>query len=170
MPVDPASLVTAVIQSYAAWISSKGFAVELDLSPGIGEQMWDRDSVSRAVVNLIDNAIKYSEDSRRIHVTVREAGSDVVIEVKDEGIGIHPADVERIFDPYYRARFSDTETRRGAGLGLTLVHQIAEAHGGRVEVESEPGRGSTFRLVFPKRAPFEMEAHREEALGDSSAT
>ena len=64
----------------------------------------------------------------------------------------------RIFDPYYRAKFSDTLTRRGAGLGLTLVQQIAESHGGRVEVDSQPGAGSTFRLLFPRHLSDESRA------------
>ena len=74
----------------------------------------------------------------------------MIIEVRDRGIGIDARELGRIFDPYYRAKFSDTQTRRGAGLGLTLVQQIAASHGGRVEVESQPGAGSTFRLLFPR--------------------
>jgi signal transduction histidine kinase len=73
----------------------------------------------------------------------------VIIEVRDRGIGIAAEDLARIFEPYFRAQFSDTITRRGAGLGLTLVRQILESHGGKVEIESEVGRGSTFRLMFP---------------------
>jgi signal transduction histidine kinase len=112
--------------------------------------MWDREAVSRAVLNLVDNAIKYSGEDRSIVLAVRQTEQHVVLEVRDRGIGIEGADLTRIFDPYYRAKFSDTQTRRGAGLGLTLVHQIVSAHGGRVEVESQAGQGSTFRLLFPR--------------------
>jgi signal transduction histidine kinase len=112
--------------------------------------MWDRDSVSRALVNLIDNAIKYSGESRSIAIALRDGKGTIGIAVTDRGIGVHQEEIEKIFDPYYRAKFSDTETQRGAGLGLTLVQQIVQAHGGRVEVESKPGEGSTFTLVFPK--------------------
>jgi signal transduction histidine kinase len=73
----------------------------------------------------------------------------VIIEVKDRGIGIDAKDLSKIFDPYFRAQFSDTITRRGAGLGLTLVQQIVESHGGKVELDSTLGSGSTFRLMFP---------------------
>jgi signal transduction histidine kinase len=128
----------------------------------IGEQMWDRDAVSRALLNLIDNAIKYSADEKAIEVVLRQDEQYVIIEVKDHGIGISGPDLQKIFDPYFRAQFSDTITRRGAGLGLTLVQQIVESHGGRVEVESTAGSGSTFRLMFPRGLagdPAQMHAY-----------
>jgi signal transduction histidine kinase len=148
-PVAPRELVRNVISTYESWIRSKGFTVSMHLDETIEEQLWDREAVSRALLNLIDNAIKYSDDDRAIEVVLRHAEEHIILEVKDHGIGIEPKELDRIFDPYYRAQFSDTQTRRGAGLGLTLVQQILASHGGRVEVESEPGRGSTFRLLFP---------------------
>lgn len=149
-PVHPRDLISMLVTSYESWIRSKGFTVSVEIDDAVEPQMWDRDSVSRAVLNLIDNAIKYSGDDKRIDVCVRQTAEDVIIEVRDRGLGIDSRDISRIFDPYYRARFSDTQTRRGAGLGLTLVQQIAVSHGGRVEVESKPGEGSTFRLLFPR--------------------
>lgn len=151
-PVEPRALIRNLVTTYESWIRSKGFTVALYLDENVMEQMWDRDAVSRALLNLIDNAIKYSgEDAQKsIEVFLRETPEYVVIEVKDHGIGIEAKDVSRIFDPYYRAKFSDTITRRGAGLGLTLVQQIVESHGGKVEVESALGSGSTFRLLFPR--------------------
>ncbi len=154
-PVYPRDLVVALVSMYDSWIRSKGFAVALQIDDTVGEQLWDREAVSRAVLNLIDNAIKYSRDDKRITVALRQTAEDVVIEVSDNGLGIEAKDVARIFDPYYRAQFSDTQTRRGAGLGLTLVQQIVTAHGGRVEADSEPGVGSTFRLLFPRGAAVE---------------
>ena len=120
------------------------------IDESVGEQMWDRDSVSRALLNLIDNAIKYSADDKKIEVVLRQNDEHVIIEVKDHGIGISASDLTKVFDPYFRAQFSDTITRRGAGLGLTLVQQILASHGGKVEVESATGNGSTFRLLFPR--------------------
>jgi two-component system phosphate regulon sensor histidine kinase PhoR len=157
--VDPCELVEEVIQSYAAWIANKGFEVDVELDATVEAQYWDHESVSRALVNLIDNAIKYSNERRNLHVSLVAYPSLIGVEVRDEGVGIPQDDVQRIFDPYYRAQFSDTETRRGAGLGLTLVNQIVQAHGGRVEVESKLGEGSTFRLLFPRHgSPAEEEA------------
>jgi signal transduction histidine kinase len=150
-PVQPRDLIRNLVTTYESWIRSKGFTLTLDLDENVGPQMWDRDSVSRALLNLIDNAIKYTgeEGERALEVTLRETSDDVILEVKDHGIGIDSRDAARIFDPYFRAKFSDTITRRGAGLGLTLVQQIVESHGGKVEVESSLGSGSTFRLLFP---------------------
>jgi signal transduction histidine kinase len=150
-PVYPRDLLTSLVSTYESWIRSRGFDVTLHIDDAIDEQSWDRDAVSRAVLNLIDNAIKYSGDENRIiDVTLRQTEASVVIEVKDRGIGIEADDLTHIFEPYYRAQFSDTQTRRGAGLGLTLVQQIIASHGGTIEVESRPGAGSTFRLLFPR--------------------
>ena len=150
VPVRPRDLVTSLISTYESWIKSRGFEISLQVEETVDEQLWDRDSVERAVLNLIDNAVKYSGDIKFLAIALRQSPEHVVIEVRDRGIGIAAADISRIFDPYYRAQFSDTQTRRGAGLGLTLVQQIMESHSGRVEVESTPGIGSTFRLLFPR--------------------
>jgi signal transduction histidine kinase len=150
-PVYPRDLLTSLITTYESWIRSRGFDVKLHITDAVEEQSWDRDAVSRAVLNLIDNAIKYSGDENKlIDVVLRQTEESVVIEVKDRGIGIDAGDLAHIFEPYYRAQFSDTQTRRGAGLGLTLVQQIIASHGGTIEVESKPGTGSTFRLLFPR--------------------
>lgn len=149
-PVYPRELVSTLVTTYESWIRSKGFALALSIEDSIDEQLWDRDAVSRAVLNLIDNAVKYSGDEKLIEIALRQTTDDIIIEVRDHGLGIAADDLEHIFEPYYRAQFSDTQTRRGAGLGLTLVQQIVASHGGRVEVESAPSAGSTFRLLFPR--------------------
>jgi signal transduction histidine kinase len=149
-PVVPRELVNSLVETYEPWIRSKGFTVDLQIEEAVEEQMWDRDAVSRALLNLIDNAIKYSADEKAISVLLRQDEQHVILEVRDRGIGIDVKDVQRIFDPYFRAKFSDTQTRRGAGLGLTLVQQIVGSHGGSIEVESRPGEGSAFRLLFPR--------------------
>jgi signal transduction histidine kinase len=148
--VGPRDLIRNLVTTYESWIRSKGFEVTLDLDESVPEQLWDRDAVSRALLNLVDNAIKYSADDRHIDIVLRQNAEYVIIEVKDRGIGIATNDLSKIFDPYFRAQFSDTITRRGAGLGLTLVQQIVESHGGKVELDSVLGSGSTFRLMFPR--------------------
>jgi signal transduction histidine kinase len=154
-PVAPRELVTSLMSTYASWIETNGFSVDVAIADGIDEQLWDRDAVSRALLNLVDNAVKYSSDTKELTIRVFNGPAHVVVEVRDRGIGIAQKDLQKIFEPYFRARFSDTQTRRGAGLGLTLVHQIVQSHGGKIEVESTVGIGSTFRLLFPsiRRAP-----------------
>jgi signal transduction histidine kinase len=150
-PVYPRDLLASLVSTYESWIRSRGFEITLHIDDAIDEQSWDRDAVSRAVLNLIDNATKYSGDTNKtIAVLLRQTTQSIVIEVQDRGIGIDAGDLAHIFEPYYRAQFSDTQTRRGAGLGLTLVQQIVASHGGTIEVESKPGAGSTFRLLFPR--------------------
>jgi signal transduction histidine kinase len=162
-PVHPRDLIRNLLTTYESWIRSKGFTCDVQIDDSVGEQMWDRDSVSRALLNLIDNAIKYSADDKHIEVALRQDEEHVIIEVRDHGIGISTVDQARIFDPYFRAQFSDTISRRGAGLGLTLVQQILASHGGKVEVQSEAGSGSTFRLMFPRG--LAGDAHSLHALG-----
>jgi signal transduction histidine kinase len=156
-PVYPSDLVEELVATYESWIHSKGFEVSMEIDDEIEEQMWDREAVSRALLNLIDNAIKYSLGEQAIHVELYQTDEHVVLGVRDHGVGIAARDLTKIFDPYYRAQFSDTQTRRGAGLGLTLVEQIVASHGGRVEVESEVGTGSTFRLLFPRGSADEAD-------------
>src|SRR5438270_5388250 len=150
-PVYPRDLLTSLVATYESWIRSRGFDVKMHISDPVDEQSWDRDAVSRAVLNLIDNAIKYSgRDNKLIDVVLRQPEQAVVIELSVRAIGLDAPDLTHIFEPYYRAQFSDTQTRRGAGLGLTLVQQIIASHGGTIEGESKPGSGSTFRLLFPR--------------------
>lgn len=167
-PVRPRDLITALVATYESWIRSKGFELSLHIEEAVDEQLWDRDAVSRALLNLIDNAVKYSGDRKTISITLRQDAQNVILEVTDQGIGIEADDLPLIFDPYYRAQFSDTQTRRGAGLGLTLVQQIVASHGGRVEVESAPGTGSTFRLLLPRAT--EAQKHPVSTLTEAPQT
>src|SRR5262249_13035549 len=96
-----------------------------------------------------DNAIKYSPAGARVTVTAQAADHTVRVEVSDEGIGIEPDDLPRVFDRFYRARHGDQHSVKGTGLGLALGKAAVEAHGGKVEVERRPGEGSRFSLQLP---------------------
>jgi two-component system phosphate regulon sensor histidine kinase PhoR len=108
----------------------------------------DPDALEQAVMNLLGNAIKYSSGSREIRVDIVCRADNAVVSVADRGIGIAPRDRERIFESFYRASDAARDTT-GAGLGLTLVKHFADAHHGRVTVDSEPGKGSVFSIVLP---------------------
>ncbi len=105
--------------------------------------------MSRAVQNLVANALHYTLDSGRVTVRLRQIGGDAVLEVIDTGIGIAPQHLSRIFRRFYRVDGARTTRTGGSGLGLAITHRIVELHGGRLEVESETGRGSTFRVFLP---------------------
>ncbi|MHB0971853.1 MAG: sensor histidine kinase [Thermoanaerobaculia bacterium] len=111
----------------------------------------DRLTMRQALVNLIDNAIKYSGDGSHVTVRVGADGANTFVSVEDDGPGIAAEHLGKIFDRFYRVDSSRSRVISGTGLGLSLVKLTAEAHGGRVEVESIPGRGSTFRIVLPQQ-------------------
>jgi signal transduction histidine kinase len=113
----------------------------------------DRDKLTQVIVNLLDNAIKYSPDGGEIVVGARADGDRLHLWVRDEGLGI-PADaLETVFERYTRVESAWHQTIRGTGLGLPIVRQIVELHGGRIWVESTPGAGSTFHVAVPLAGP-----------------
>jgi two-component system phosphate regulon sensor histidine kinase PhoR len=115
----------------------------------------DPDALDRMVKNLLSNAVKYSPRGGQVCVSAGPAeGHPGMIElaVEDDGVGIPAEQLPRIFEKYVRIPHPDTATARGLGLGLSLVKALAEAHGGRVEVDSLPGKGSRFRLLLPRGA------------------
>jgi signal transduction histidine kinase len=167
--VNPADLVESLVHDYRSWLENSGFTVELRLDENLEDQMWDREMLSRALLNLIDNAVKYSDGERAIIVSARDRADRIEISVTDRGVGLQANEIDRIFEPYYRARFSDTATKRGAGLGLTLVREIVRAHGGKMVVSSQPGKGSTFSMLLPKTSPGSHQAHIELTEGKLNA-
>ena len=112
----------------------------------------DPTQVVSALANLLDNAIKYSDDGQPVEVTARSDGEHSVIEVRDHGIGIPATDLERIFERFYRVDRARSRTTGGTGLGLSIVRHVVQGHDGDVTVDSIEGEGSTFRLVFPARS------------------
>ena len=109
----------------------------------------DPDYIERAVGNLVDNAIKYTPEGGRIRVSARSAGEAVVIEVADSGIGIPAEDLGRVFERFYRVDRSRSREMGGTGLGLSIVKHVVQVHGGTVDVESDVGKGTTFRVRLP---------------------
>ncbi len=149
---EPTSL-DDVIQRAARTMSfplqQQGIALHLDLDPAMPSVMADKDALEQAVLNLLHNAMKYTGDSRDIEIVLKKDGDFAVVGVADHGFGIRDEDRARIFEKFVRIESSQNARIPGTGLGLTIVRHIAEAHGGRIEVESRPGQGSTFSLRIP---------------------
>ncbi len=124
-------------------------AIDLATPGGLPAVCGDVAALRRVFQNLIDNAIKYGGDTRWVGIDASAGPSTVAVTIRDRGIGIGPADQERIFDPFYRAADVISAQIHGAGLGLSLVKRIVEAHGGRLTVVSAPGAGSAFTVTLP---------------------
>jgi signal transduction histidine kinase len=146
---DLAPFIVQTVQVYGEYLKRRGFTVETSLAASLPTVAFDPDAVAQAVVNLLDNAAKYSGESKFVGVRLLAEDSAAVFEVEDRGIGIPADEREKIFQQFYRS--GARSGKGGYGLGLFLVKHIMDAHGGRVEVQSEVGRGSRFRLVFPAR-------------------
>lgn len=130
-------------------LEQKRFHLHVDIDDGLPPARVDRDAIEQAILNLLANAMKYAGESRDILLRLRSESGEAIIEVEDRGVGIDGTEIARIFDRFYRVSGPENDHLPGAGLGLTLVQHVAEAHGGRVEVRSEPGKGSTFSLFIP---------------------
>lgn len=148
-PTDVGRIVSEVVDAYRFQIEQQGFALEVDVPESLPEIQVDKEAVGQALINLVNNAIKYSQDDKQIRIAVREEGGKILLSVVDRGIGIAKNEQKRIFEKFYRAENSLVHDTKGSGLGLALVRHIMDAHGGSVEVESAPGKGSTFTLVLP---------------------
>lgn len=147
---DLADVVRDVLQAWAPRLEREGFLLELTApADALAPVRIDEAAIGHALGNLLDNAIKYSGSGRRIAVTLAADGGEVVVAVKDFGIGIPREEHERIFDRFHRVGRGLVHDVKGSGLGLAIVKHIADAHGGRVTVESSPGNGSVFALHLP---------------------
>ena len=142
-------LIRDTLEAFEYPLAQQGFTVDVRVAPDLPEIELDADAVGQALANLVDNAIKYSADRRALTVEARVADGQLALSVADAGIGIPAAEQGRIFEKFYRAGRSETQGRRGSGVGLALVKHVAEAHGGTVTVESRAGEGSRFTLRLP---------------------
>ena len=148
-PTDVGRIVSEVVDAYRFQIEQQGFRLEVQVADDVPEVMADKEALGQALLNLVNNSIKYTRDDKYLRLEVRHDGARVLVSVTDRGIGVAKAEQRKIFEKFYRAEDSLVHETKGSGLGLPLVRHIMEAHGGQVEVESSPGKGSTFTLVLP---------------------
>jgi signal transduction histidine kinase len=147
--VSLSEVVRAAARTLHYPLSNQGFKLQVEIDSSLPPVSADIDAIEQAVLNLLTNAMKYSGDSREIDLRLMRKDGDAVIQVRDHGIGIPAGEQARIFQKFYRIPTPENHQVPGTGLGLTVVDHIAKAHGGRVEVESSPGRGSTFSIFLP---------------------
>lgn len=144
---DLLTVVAQTVEVYKQYLMRRGFSMQTNLVEELPLVRFDAEAVSQAILNLLDNAVKYSGESRLVGVSLLTHDGRVVFEVEDHGMGIPPDERDKIFQRFFRG--AGASGKGGYGLGLFLVKHIMDAHGGTVEVETESGRGTRFRLVFP---------------------
>jgi signal transduction histidine kinase len=162
-PTDLAELVTNTLDTYRDQIDEQGFTFEQNIDASIPSVHVDREAIARSLVNLVNNALKYSDHEKFLGVRLYRADGVLKLEVADRGIGIARHEQSKIFEKFYRAGDPLVHNTKGSGLGLSLVRHIAHAHGGEVEVESTPGNGSKFTLTLPL-APATQEPSERGSL------
>jgi signal transduction histidine kinase len=139
-------LLEELVSTIQQQVRHEGFTVEAEFDKSLPSIQADRAAIIQAITNLIDNGIKYSARAKKLCVRGFTDKQYLIIAVQDFGVGIRPEEIDKVFERFYRGGDELTRTVKGSGLGLTLVKQIVQAHHGTVQVESEPGRGSTFSI------------------------
>jgi two-component system phosphate regulon sensor histidine kinase PhoR len=143
-------LVTKIMQSYNFHLKNKGFECQINLSQDLPVISADAEAITDAVINLLDNAVKYSLNEKYIEISTGSKSGYIFIEISDKGVGIAKEEQKLVFEKYYRAsRGNLAHFAKGTGLGLTIVKNIIDAHKGKVGLESKPGEGSKFRILLP---------------------
>jgi signal transduction histidine kinase/tetratricopeptide (TPR) repeat protein len=146
---DLAEVVRSTLEAYKFQVSENGFIIESELPDESVILRIDKDAISQVLLNLLNNAVKYSGEEKYIRVRVSKDPASALISVTDHGVGIPKDELKKIFDKFYRVSTARTKETRGSGLGLTLAKHIVEAHRGTIEVDSEVGKGSRFTVSLP---------------------
>ena len=146
--VDLNSIAVEALSTFEAQLKRDNFEYSFKIDESIPKIHADQEAISEAVVNLIDNAIKYSTENKKIMIKTGTEKNSVFIEISDSGLGISSEDQSKIFDKFFRVSTGNVHNIKGTGLGLTLVKHIMDAHKGEVQIISKLGQGSTFRLKF----------------------
>jgi two-component system phosphate regulon sensor histidine kinase PhoR len=146
-PVE--AIVDAALAAFAPQLLADNVELKRSVAPGLPPVMADREALSEALLNLLNNAYKYTGPEKRIEVRATRNGPSVFLSVVDDGPGIAPREQKRIFDKFYRAPDPLSRSIEGTGLGLAMVKHIVSGHGGKVSVQSELGKGTTFTIALP---------------------
>src|SRR4051794_2343685 len=148
--LDLSNFLPEMLRDWEKNLANKQLNMSVDVPADLSPIRADRTRVQEALYNLLDNAVKYSRDHGEIRLSARQRDGEIELAVSDEGIGMTKEDLPRIFERFYRAdKARSADNVRGTGLGLAIVKHIAQLHGGRVEAESELGKGTTIRVVLP---------------------
>jgi len=149
-PIELGSVIRLSWEGLQGFSHEKGIEVELELPERVSQALADEDRLKEVLINLLDNAIKFTPRGGRVRVELREREEDLLVAVTDTGGGIPLEEQAKVFDKFYQGKPADPRTPGGLGLGLSIAKAIVEEHGGRIWVESEEGKGSRFSFTVPK--------------------
>ncbi|MDP3685001.1 MAG: HAMP domain-containing sensor histidine kinase, partial [Ignavibacteria bacterium] len=141
-------IVSSVLSAMEYQIKMNDFTLEVFLSPVQLPIYADKDAIEEALINLISNSIKYSQENKKITITTYNEGTYPAISIKDKGIGISTQDRQRIFEPYERLNNEHVKSKSGTGIGLSVVKHIVQAHHAEIDIKSESGEGTEFVIIF----------------------
>jgi two-component system, OmpR family, phosphate regulon sensor histidine kinase PhoR len=148
-PADLNKIVNGVMRTFQSHLQQEGFKTVVELMETVPAIRADSEALAEALINILDNAVKYSGTDKFIRVGTGVSGKMIYLEVEDHGFGIDKQQQTKIFETFYRVSNGLTNNIKGSGLGLSLVKHIMDAHSGTIELKSAPGKGSIFRLLFP---------------------
>jgi two-component system phosphate regulon sensor histidine kinase PhoR len=143
-PLDIRELIHTTVKGFGKQAKDKGITISAEVPDSLSKVIGDRDRLEQVVVNLLDNAIKYTQVGGLVSISAHKADNSVRVDVSDTGLGIPEEDIPRIFERFYRVDKARSRELGGTGLGLAIVKHIIQAHGGKMNVKSAPGKGSTF--------------------------
>lgn len=152
-PVAMAAVVEPLLADLAPVAAGKGVALTADLDPALPPVDADADRLRQILLNLLDNALRYTPGGGRVDLVVRPAPGGVTVTVADTGPGIDAADLPHVFDRFYRGEKSRSREGGGTGLGLTIARSLVQLHGGEIRADSAPGDGTRFTLTLPAARP-----------------
>ncbi len=152
-PVNPGRLVRDVVDEFDNIAATSGHEITASVDPALPDVYADPEALGQALWNLLDNAIKYSPGQPAVWIDAVREGDFVAIRIRDEGLGIAPHEEKQLFSKFFRGSAALSGHIKGAGIGLAMVDHIVRAHGGRIRVESQPGKGSIFTVLLKLEAP-----------------
>src|SRR5205085_11614542 len=156
-PTDLREMVADTLKVFEVRLKQDDFTIHVEAAANLPRVAIDADAMTQALVNLLDNAVKYSGAARDITIRLARQDEWVTLAVSDRGVGIPEEDQEKVFDRFHRVSTGLVHDVKGSGLGLAIVKHIVEAHGGKVTLDSRPGRGSTFTIYLPALADAGVE-------------
>jgi signal transduction histidine kinase len=148
-PVDIPSVINNAVESISTHANRKDVDILYTIEEPISDILGDEVTITEAVVNISNNAVKYSHSGSSVQINAQETENQVVLTITDSGVGISDEDLPHIFDDFYSGKISNKNIQKGVGIGLAISKRIIEIHGGSIDVESESGKGSKFKINLP---------------------